>query len=206
MALQRSFANFRGTARRTRLLGGARSRVLPAISLAYSQPFDRPRGDRLARFVVDTLGGVALGPDIGEPEANPKLDAELFAGVGAVIVVLVLVHRGRDVQQIARLPTLVTVLDFTVTLALQDVDHGFEVLMAAAVVIGGIFENERHRHTGCLEAVSRDDQVSSGVVLLLDRRQMFLRMVGLLGGCLFQMDYRAATSWQILRFLGWDGG
>src|SRR5262245_20034669 len=144
--------------------GSEHTRAVPAISLAYSQPFDRPRGDRLARFVVDTLGSVALGPDLGEPEANPKLDAELFAGVGAVIVVLVLVHRGRDVQQIARLPALVTVLDFAMTLALQDVDHGFEVLMAAAVMIGRIFENEGHRHTGGLEAVSRDDQVSSGIV------------------------------------------
>ena len=55
-------------------------------------PLDRPSGNRLPGIVVDSLGGVTLWPDLREPIANAKLDAELFADVGAIIVMLMLVH------------------------------------------------------------------------------------------------------------------
>src|SRR5215471_3568174 len=55
-------------------------------------PLNRSGGNWLPGLVVDSLGRVTLRPDFREPIANAKLDAELFADVGAMIVMLMLVH------------------------------------------------------------------------------------------------------------------
>ncbi len=81
-------------------------------------PLDRPSGNRLPGVVVDSLGGVTLWPDVREPIANAKLDAELFADVGAIIVMLMLVHGRWHVQEITGLPVLISPLNFAVALAL----------------------------------------------------------------------------------------
>src|ERR1700681_1153987 len=40
---------------------------------------DQPGDDGLAVLVIDSLRGVSLRPDVGEPKANAELNAELFA-------------------------------------------------------------------------------------------------------------------------------
>src|SRR3954454_14958435 len=119
--------------------------------LSRADPFDGSSDDRVTLVIVDPLRRVALRPDIGKPEADAELDAELLAGLGAVVIVLVLEHGRRYVQHVAGLPALGPALHLAVPFALEDVDHCLQMLMAPAVMVRGVLEDKGHGHTGGFE-------------------------------------------------------
>src|SRR5579884_2378575 len=179
--------------------GPAAGMIRPARRrLPRADALDRSGHDGVTIVVVDPLRGVALRPDVGEPEADAELDAELLASRGALVVVLVLEHRRRYVQHVAGLPALGPPLHVAVSLTFEDVDHRLQMLVAPAVMVRWVLEDEGHRHAGGLETVPGDDQIAGDGVLLLNCREMTLRVIGLVGRSLLQMDDGAAVVSQVL--------
>src|SRR5262249_30994200 len=129
---------------------------------------DRSSSYGLASLIEDTLGGVSFRPNARKPVADPKMNTKLFADARTIVVMFMLIHRGRHMQYVSSLPMFITSLDFAIVLPLQNVDHSLEMLMAPAMMVRRVLEDECHGHTGSFEAIGRHYQVARRVMLSLD--------------------------------------